>query len=585
MPDQFGAWRDDVEVASVPARTIIESDRYRLLDRRQSYYDGTCHDWKMFDFDGRVISQGPLGTTPLLSSDPMPTYVPLRQRRPSSPYRLARAITNAFTNLVFGEGRFPAITIAGDEMGQDFARALARVGALPEKMVRLRTIGGSVGTAGLSWSFHRGKPRFGVHNGKHLFVTRWADRDELVPEYATEIYRYPTTRWDPDKRGYVKDWHWYRRDWTPEADVIYLPVLYRPGVDPIFVVDRAKSSVHDDGACHLEWVQNVPTEDIDGEPDYEGLYDSLDTIDLLYSVITRGATLNLDPTLVLKMDLDFVQRMGVKKGSDNALTVGVGGDAQYLELAGTGIEGGLKLLGEERRTALEAAQCVIPDPNEVASQGISSVSINALYKPMLARAGVFRSQYGRAITRTLASMQRAARKLGVGKPRPVAQVPGDLEAPGEEIPYLALPPKIVEEPVLDPATGEPTGEVAKARVDLVPGESDDVDAAWPPYFPVTVKDMTDAATAMSTATGGKAVVSHRTGVEVFASLAGLDPAEEWRRVEEQGQRAAEADRTMSGGLGDDYGAGGRVPPPASEEDDDGAGDDEEGPEPAEPRGA
>ena len=45
-------------------------------------------------------------------------------------------------------------------------------------------------------------------------------------------------------------------------------------------------------------------------------------LDTLVSVVMKGATLNLDPTLVLKMDPELVSRKGVLKGSEHALVVG-----------------------------------------------------------------------------------------------------------------------------------------------------------------------------------------------------------------------------------------------------------------------
>ena len=73
---------------SFRARLIMDSDRYRLLDRKQSYFDCQQHAYKRYDFDGRSCQQGSSGAMqPLLTADKAPYYIPLRARQPSSPYR------------------------------------------------------------------------------------------------------------------------------------------------------------------------------------------------------------------------------------------------------------------------------------------------------------------------------------------------------------------------------------------------------------------------------------------------------------------------------------------------------------------
>jgi|SRR5579862_4985333 len=205
------------------AKVFIDSERHRDLDRRQQYYECTQHNQKRFDFDGRILMVGTTElsyTQPFLSSEKASFSVPLRLRRPSAPYRLARAITNAFTNFVFGEGRFPSIRVPGDEDSQDFLQTCTKIGHLPLRMVRARNIGGSVGTVGLSYTYVEGRPRFNVHNGKNLFVQEWQDREELVPRHVTECYQVYNEEWDSEKKAVVKVPYWYRRDWTMNTEVV-----------------------------------------------------------------------------------------------------------------------------------------------------------------------------------------------------------------------------------------------------------------------------------------------------------------------------------------------------------------------------
>src|SRR6266404_1694920 len=271
--------------------SILASPRFALLQSKESYFKCTQHDSKRWDFDGRIIS-GINPTQPLIGLEKSAFYVPLRLRRPSSPYRLARVIVKSFTNIVFGEGRFPTFRVNGDLTTQDFANALAHATRLPSKMIRARNIGGATGTACLSWAFINGYPRINVHNPKYIFVHSWADREELIVRHATEAYLVPQLEWVPETKKFDYVLYWYRRDWTEKEDIIFKPLKWERGVDPLpyWEPDLDASVTHNDKVCHFHWIQNLPDDEVDGASDYEGLFENFDVLDLLLSVILRGAT-------------------------------------------------------------------------------------------------------------------------------------------------------------------------------------------------------------------------------------------------------------------------------------------------------
>lgn len=555
----FSAFGADDQGGS--ARSLLNGDRYLEMERRASYYDCTQHDRKFWDFDGRPIN--PRTMQPLLGAE-RSWWVPLKMRRPSTPIRLGKVIVDSFTNLLYGENRFPTIRVEGDEQSEDWLQTAARVGKLPLKMIQARNYGGSTGTVGVSWCFRRGKPAFEVHKAQNLFVHTWEDRNELIVEHASEIYLFSKVKWDG--RGFNRVWYWYRRDWTPEADIVFEDVLFDQKIEPVWIVDKERSSFHGDGVCHLEWIQNIPSSEMDGLPDYDGLYENFDHADMLMSVITRGAILNLDPTVKLKMDRDEISRMGISKGSDNAIVTGKDGDADYMELGGSSITAGLELVKEQRRYIFETAQCIVPDPHEVAAQGVSSVAIKAMFAPMLAKADIIREQYGSAKERILGKMEKVAREktsahFTVGEIDPVTQT--EIQVPAQFV--IVLPKKLTKEPLIDPLTGQPSGEEQQVATERTLGPGGEISLTWPPYFPPTPQDQTNIVTALQTATGGKAVLSQESGVEAAARAFGQDPAEEWRRVQEETKSASANEAAMM----DMGAAGGEVkapndPPPGAD---------------------
>jgi hypothetical protein len=551
--------------------SVLSSPRFKELDRRQKYYDCTQHDHKRYDFDGRALTiggSGALVSEATISSRPMPGFIPLRARRPSVPYRLPKIIVASFTNMVFGAQRFPSVRVEGDEDAQDFATQLVKSAALSTKMIRARNLGGAVGTVGISWCYDRkGRPRAEVHNGKFLYVHEWDDREELIPLIASEVYlERRADYWDSSRNRFIVQWFWRRRDWTPNEDILFAPVLYKSNVEPAWIPDPENSVTHNDGFCHLTWIQNLPTDDIDGLPDYEGLYEKFDQLDILTSVLVKGGVLNLDPTLVLKIDPDMAAAMGTARtGSDGALTVGIDGGAEFLELAGTALTAGTELFRELRRGALETAQCVVIDPTESMGPDVSGVAQRQKYGPMLGKCEILREQYGGALKRVLDQMIEVAR-LRAGRPITVyVQNPETGEDVAQQVVYtIALPPKAVKTPQVD-ATGAPVqDEEGKPTHDLTmvernPGSGGELELMWPPYFPPTPQDIGTAATALTTASGGKAVLSQQSATEQMATFVGIEPDEEWDRV--QKMTSSDADQAAAQAAtfgGADGAAGGKV---------------------------
>lgn len=551
LPSSFGL--DHTTMGpELGATRIWSSPRRSILEFRERFYRCTQHDHKTFDFNGRVIPAGGItGSQPLLTSLQSPVFVPLDQRRPSNPYRLARVVVQEFTGLVFGHDRWPVIRDVDPET-QDFADSLVKASHLRSVMLRARNLGGSVGTVGLSWAFIEGKPRVRVHNGKNLHVHKWRDRDALIPDHVMELYQTPRDEWDPEKRTIVRRWYWFRRDWTPVADVRFHEVEVTKN-EPIWRIDEEATIVHGDGFTHFVWVQNLPDEDetsIDGQPDYAELYEQANELDTLNSVVSRGAKLNLDPTLVLKMDRALIDRFGVRKGSENALAVGESGDANYLELAGTSITAGVDLFKQQRGLALEVAQCVIPDPNTITAAGTSSVALKVIYAPMLGKATMLRTQYGSAIERLLEQMIASAKAI-YSITETVIETDEQGNKVESEVSYgLSLPPRIIREPIFD-EDGRPTGKETVKVEERTPGNGGDLDLEWDDFFAPTANDRLQAVQTVTTATVGKPVLSQRGGAMLVSAMFGLDATSEIVALEAAERAKLAAQDSMFYGTGGD----------------------------------
>lgn len=555
------------------ASKIVDSERAKMLDRRGSYFASTQHDHKMFDFNGAPIAASPNPALQVqgLAGQPSDMYIPMRNRRPCAPYRLAKVIVDSFTNMVFGHQRWPTIRSPGDQDTEYFARALVDEGKLRTLMIRARTMGGSTGSIAISWRFIDGRPVNYVHHPKNIYVHKWMDRDRLIPAHIIEVYKYPRDEWDPRQRKLARNWYWFRRDWTPMADVAFVEQLDAApmaesstsppaGRNPQWVIDLPNTYVHNDGFPHFVWGQNLPSpfpEEIDGVPDYEGLYEIFDSMDILNSVLVSGTTKNLDPTLVLKMDPDVLNAMAgtISKGSDNALTVGLAGDAHYMELQGSSIQVGKELFAKMRETALETAQCVVPDPNQIGAAGTSSVALKVVYSPMLGKTDIAREQYEEVMRRLLEQQLQSARRE--------AEVHVEIGDDGTEVAtrtIFRLPPRTEMVDEEDPNTGEVTKK--EVVIDLRPGPSDRIVFDWGDYFQATAQDQQQIATTLSQLTAAQ-LISKEAGADQAARAIRIDPRTDWVRLQKEQKEQKAGTSVFAEDMGGDPGGGppGGGPPP------------------------
>lgn len=536
------------------ATKVVDSIRWKELEHHQRYFECKQHDGKTYDFDGRQVQKSTYGA-PLLSASKVPWYVPLKMRRPSVPYRIGKRIISSFTTMTFGESRWPDITVI-DEAGQAFIKALVEEISLPTKMIQARNIGGSVGTVALSWCYYQGQPSVSVHNGKCLYVHEWEDKSNFIPAHVTEIYKYEKDLWDPGKKAIIREWWWHRQDWTTIADVAFVDVKCKTGEEPLWQVDTENTVVHNDDFVHFVYIQNLQTiEGVDGVSDCDGVWEQMDSLDILNSVLSRGGILNLDPTLLLRMDPEIVDHAFIRKGSDNALVTGETGDASYMELAGTSITAGLSLMKELRQQILETCECVIPDPDKIAAAGTSAVALKMIYAPMLGKCDILRDNYGKALRELLRQMLVVAQRLYTGsvQSREIDEADEDVLVVG----FVKLPPRVIKEDILD-EEGNPTGEESIRMEPQVPGSSEVVTLSWGPYFTTTSTDQTAVATSLVQATGGKAFCSRKTASELFAGVVSRDPVAMWKELEDESNKSDEQQRLLMGDMGVE--PGGEVEP-------------------------
>lgn len=518
-----------------------ETRRFRQLDRYESFYACRQYSHQQYDWWGypadnmETISpeiQVPLGfTQPAMG-------LSVRERRPTAPYNLAKAITDRFTGLLFSDTRRPWVAIEGDPESEDFVGAAIEQMRFWPKMREARSMGGAIGSVLMTVHVRFGRFSLEIHNPKHVQMV-WKDRRTLTPLAALIIYRtYREEDIIDERTGAIKGTklveYLYRRIITEDDDTVYVPVKLEPGAQLDWIVES--EAQHGLGFFPGVWIQNLPVlESEDGDPDCHGSWQNFDTIDRLLSQMNKAALLNLDPTLKLKLDPKEVAAMGgVRKGSDNALYVGSQGDAGYVEITGSGIDAGMKIYGQIKQNTLDVCRCVLVDPKDISGAAQSAKAIEYIYAPMLEKADDLRAQYG---------------DLGV-------------------LPLVKIIERIARA-LLDTAVELPDGTKGRIGFDLPPRQLPDgtmvprilgkggyISIKWGPYFAPTEMDKQLAVgNIVAALTGG--LIDQETAVRQAAPLFGIkDPTATLAKVrDEQSAQLLKAMAGLDGGLSPDDNTG------------------------------
>lgn len=485
-----------------------ESERYRTLERYEALWEGL-----RYEYECRPSWWDPT--------------VPLRERAPCVVYPIARSAGKRLTSLVFGDGRFPAIT--SDTSLSVFLQALIKQAKLRLVMRALLMQSFACGSACVLVALRAGFPVLEVMPAK--WCTPTLDERGCV---TSLVIQYKVRSGD--------DLCWYRRTITKTEDTEFELAPVREDAEPVFV---PKQTTALPGICPVVWMRNAPDpsgDSIDGTPLAMGLEDEMEALDFSVSQRHRNAQYNGEPMMVRILgDEDESEPAGppgraadprvfswansvvqgmrnafipgntgavTRKGPGQITTLSKGGDMKLVESSGAGaiiLDGDSAAL---RRMILEVLGVVMADP-ETISANASAALQKQLYAPMLATCDDLRETWGDAIVQIL---NKLLALCGAVDPR-VASVFVDGFAQAQ--------------PALR-AQWSPAGwkEIPLAL-------------QWGEYFDPTPADLQAAAAAATAANGGRPVLSHRSSVRYVAKLAGIEDVD---------AELAEIARDEAGGL-------------------------------------
>ncbi len=298
--------------------------------------DGTIYDVLPYEFHQERTASG--------------EYIPLRHRRPSVRYALARIVVEDSVALLFSDGHFPAIECTDTAVRNALASVVDDAGlngVMTEAGLR-----GSVGSVALQLRIMRGR----------VFVTV-LDTEFLTPVWDPQApgtllrvtERVKVAGHDLAAQGYdiddVDDMYWFVRVWDETDESWFLPAKVGSALPPVRDDDR--SVAHRLGFVPIVWIRNLAGgKGVDGACTFRAAVETNIEIDYQLSQAGRGLKYSSDPTLLIREPAGLDGTM--VRGASNALVVSEKGDAKLLEIGGTASQAVIDYVRILREFALES---------------------------------------------------------------------------------------------------------------------------------------------------------------------------------------------------------------------------------------
>lgn len=513
------------------APKLNETARFKRLAKNRAYYEGTQYADRPLDASGYSKGQGIKGTMAPASWE---------RRDPGAVWNLRREVVEELTSWAMGGELFCHLSIPDDVAANAWlAKAIAQMGLANAIVDARNTGGGSQGTAIVSFAIRNGEICLETHEPVSTWVLEWADRYAYRPKVVAKVFCEDDPFAKPGDEPTL-----VARVWTDREESYFRRVKNTIGE---WVWVAGDSVTHGLGSCPVYWCPQSPKDgEIDGDHDGEHTAEAID--DANYQLAAASATTrrNADDTLVVKED-PSLKPTTVYKGALGAIFAR--GGAEYLSQNGESARICIEVAEKRAQHVLRASRVVIPTSEEL-GRATTGEMLKRLYAPMLQRCAMIREWYEkRLIVPLLKGILDAARKLPRGS--------------------IILPPDVDADASLGATVIKP----------VMPGKSSSIVVTWPSQFQPTATDRRDTIQAAVQGTGAKPVLSLRTAVAMLQS-AGVpieDIEAELDRLEEDGEKAAEASAKALGLADAGPGQAGPVgaepaETEAEEDDDEEAGD-------------
>ena len=365
--------------------------RTRTLDILTRVLEGTLYNVLPYEFQDERNQGG--------------EYIPLRNRRPSVRYPLARIVVEDSLALVFSEGHFPTFD-CDDRSVRGVLGDIARESMLNQVMLEA-ALRGSVGSVAILLRVLRGRIFFQVLPSLYL-TPLWDPEQPDTLLSVTERYKVPGAVLIA--QGYElpdpAPQYWFMRRWDAEAETWFVPTPVTQQTPPH--IDTARTVRHGLGFVPIVWVRNLPGGDsIDGASTFRSAIETTIEIDYQLSQAGRGLKYSSDPTLLIREPAGSDNQL--IRGGGNALVVSEKGDAKLLEIGGTAAAAVIEYVRTLREFALEGVHGNRANADRLAAAQ-SGRALELMNQGLIWLADNLRVSYGDALTQLARMVIRASNR-------------------------------------------------------------------------------------------------------------------------------------------------------------------------------
>jgi hypothetical protein len=316
---------------------------YPLRTARLTLYkrvhDGTIYDALPYEFQDERTSSG--------------EYIPLRQRRPSVRYPLARIVVDDSISLVFSEAHFPTIDTDDAALRSTLADIATETNL--NAIMQEAALRGSIGSVAILVRVLNSRVFLKVLESVYLTPT-WNPQAPDTLLNVVEKYKVPGAILAnlgyeiPDPQSQ----YWFMRSWDSTQETWFTPWAAHSAAAP--EIDPTRSTAHNLGFVPVVWIRNLPggpdgADGIDGACTFRPAIETSIEIDYQLSQAGRGLKYSSDPTLLIREPAGDAREL--IRGGGNALVVTEKGDARLLEINGTAAAAVIDYVRTLREMALE----------------------------------------------------------------------------------------------------------------------------------------------------------------------------------------------------------------------------------------
>lgn len=458
--------RIDNNLGIISAKNAVGASKCRdkRLDDLDAYYESTQYD-KLVDWE-RALEMSAQGE-----------YVPIRKRKPRIIHNIGKSMCDRVAAKLIGASVWPTLTIPEDPDTTEYLRTVQTLSEMRAKLLEpvRRSLG--AGSALVRFFLQDGIPQIEWFKSKYCYP-QFLPGGELVAvtiKYVYEDAEDRDSKGDPRKK-------WYKLDLTPTSDILYDNPPYEEGSpEPQFQI--VEQNDHNLGFVQAEWFHTgMGKHSPDGPSLIEEGLDFIDEFNYSLSQSSQAVSYNQDPQLTLNnMDEDEVESL--IRSATKAWNLGKEGKAEFLESNLAGVEAATNLRDRMKADFVNLVRVVFLDPEKIVGSAQSAKAMEVLHGPLVELIDELRPVYEPRIKGLIV-------KIGMAM-------------------------LIAEEEGYDTAIEIPVGYKPVSM---------NLQAVWPPIFPLTLQDLL---TKVQTAASAKNArfISSETACRFVAKDFGVEDVE------------------------------------------------------------